>query len=155
MMIWWTEHIDWMIFVYCEWWISIAATKTCAGIVWLRFSSNQTVRCFNLKKLKTIWGIKLIFCFHWNYKKISGYFGLCHKILLANQFAGFFTFVLFNLLILILGVHCYTVLVYICNHLGISVTLKFNLLQHNFDEIYAVSNNQQSAILISVFFRYY
>ena len=29
----------------------------------------------NLKNLKTIWGIKLIFCFHWSYKKyaILGY----------------------------------------------------------------------------------
>ena len=40
------------------------------------------------------------------------YFGLCRKILLANQFAGFFTFDLFELLILIPGVHCYIVLVF-------------------------------------------
>ena len=39
------------------------------------------------------------------------YFGLCCKILLANQFAGFFTFDLFDLLILIPGVHCYIALV--------------------------------------------
>ena len=39
------------------------------------------------------------------------YFGLCHKILLANQFAGFFTFDLFFLLILIPGTHCYIVFV--------------------------------------------
>ena len=39
------------------------------------------------------------------------YFGLFQKILLANQFAGVFTFDLFNLLILITGVHCYIVLV--------------------------------------------
>ena len=44
-------------------------------------------------------------------QKISYYFGLCWKILLANQFAGFFTFDLFDLLILILGIHCYIVLV--------------------------------------------
>ena len=36
------------------------------------------------------------------------FFGLCQKILLASQFAGFFTF---DLLILILGVHCYIVFV--------------------------------------------
>ena len=35
------------------------------------------------------------------------YFGLCQKILLANRFAGFSTFDLFDLLILIPGVHCY------------------------------------------------
>ena len=39
------------------------------------------------------------------------YFGLCHKIFLANQFAGFFTFDLFDLLILITEVHCYIVFV--------------------------------------------
>ena len=44
-------------------------------------------------------------------QKISYYFGLCWKILLANQFEGFFTFNLFDLLILIPGVNCYIVLV--------------------------------------------
>ena len=44
-------------------------------------------------------------------QKISYYFGLFWKILLANQFAGFFTFNLFDLLLLIAGVHCYIVLV--------------------------------------------
>ena len=44
-------------------------------------------------------------------QKISYYFGLCWKILLANQFAGFFTFDLLDLLILIPGIHCYIVLV--------------------------------------------
>ena len=42
-------------------------------------------------------------------QKISYYFGLCRKISLANQFAGFFTFDLFDLLILIPGgplLHC-------------------------------------------------
>ena len=38
-------------------------------------------------------------------QKISYYFGLYWKILLANQFAG-----LFDLLILIPGPHCYIVL---------------------------------------------
>ena len=36
-------------------------------------------------------------------QKTSYYFGLYRKILLANQFAGFFTFDLFDLLILIPG----------------------------------------------------
>ena len=44
-------------------------------------------------------------------EKISYYFGLCWKRLLANQFAGFFTFHLCDLLILIPGGHCYIVLV--------------------------------------------
>ena len=44
-------------------------------------------------------------------QKISHYFGLCGKILLPNQFAGFFTFDLFDLLILILRYDCFIVLV--------------------------------------------
>ena len=47
------------------------------------------------------------------------YFGLCRKILLANQFAGFFTFELFDFLILILGgplLHC-TCLIWFGGHL--------------------------------------
>ena len=47
-------------------------------------------------------------------QKISYYFGLCRKILLANQFSGFFPFDLFDLLILIPGIHCYIVLVFYC-----------------------------------------
>ena len=39
------------------------------------------------------------------------YFGLCHKMLLANRFAGSFTFNLFDLLILIPWVYCYIVFV--------------------------------------------
>ena len=53
-------------------------------------SSNYVVRYLKLKKLITIWVIKFIFCFHWATKIC--YFGLCYKILLTNQFAGFFTF---------------------------------------------------------------
>ena len=41
------------------------------------------------------------------------YFALCRKKLLANHFAGFFTFDLFNLLILIPGIHSYIRLVVI------------------------------------------
>ena len=39
------------------------------------------------------------------------YFRLCCKILLANQFAEYFTFDLIDLLILMPGVHCYIVFV--------------------------------------------
>ena len=44
-------------------------------------------------------------------QKISCYFGYDPKKLFANLFAGFFTFDLFDLLILIPGVRCYIVLV--------------------------------------------
>ena len=46
-------------------------------------------------------------------QKILYYFGLCWKILFADQFAGFFTFDLFHLLILTVGVHCYVLLVFL------------------------------------------
>ena len=64
----------------------------------------------NLKNAKTIWGIKLIFCLHWSYKKYA-ILNYVHKRLLASQFAGRFNFDLFDLLILIPGLHCYVVLV--------------------------------------------
>ena len=108
---WWIEQIDWMIFVYWEWWISIEATKICYFGLALSGIGSQPTRLsdiLNLKNLKTIWGMKLIFCFHLSNKKII-LFGLCFKIFLATQFAGFFTFDLFDLLILIPGVHCYIV----------------------------------------------
>ena len=105
-MIWWIEQIDWMIFVYWEWWISIEATKICYFGLALSGIGSQPTRlsdALNLKNLKAIWDINLMFCFHWNYKK--------YHTILANPFAGFFTFDLFDLLILIPGVHCYIVLV--------------------------------------------
>ena len=61
------------------------------GIVLHRLSANQTVRCFKL---------------------FSYYFGLRWKILMASQFAGFFTFDLFDFLILIPGVHCCIVFIF-------------------------------------------
>ena len=70
----------------------------------------------NLKNSKRIWGIQLAFCFHWNLKKYYAILGYDPKILSANQFAGYFTFGLFDLLSLIPGVHCYTVPVSLCTH---------------------------------------
>ena len=63
----------------------------------------------NLKSLKSIWDVKLISCFHCSYKKYD-VLGYDPKILLDNQFAGVFTFDLFDLLILLLVVNCYIVL---------------------------------------------
>ena len=70
-----------MIFVYWEWWISIEATKICCFGLALSGIGSQPTRLsdvLNLKNLKTIWGIKLVFCFHWSYKRyhtILGYAG--------------------------------------------------------------------------------
>ena len=72
-MIWWIKQIDWMIFVYWEWWISIEATKICYFGLALSGIGSQPTRLsdvLNLKNVKTIWGIKLIFCLHWSYKNI-------------------------------------------------------------------------------------
>ena len=81
-----------------------------AGIVWHRLSANQIVRCFKLKKLKNYMRYQVNFSLSLKLQKIY-YFGLCWKIILANQFAGFFTFDLLDLLILIAGVHCHIVIV--------------------------------------------
>ena len=62
-MIWWIEQY-WMIFVYWEWWISIEATKICYFGLPLSGIGSKPIRLsdvLNLKNLKTIWGIKLIF----------------------------------------------------------------------------------------------
>ena len=58
------------------------------------------------------WMIFLYFLVPLKLQKIY-YFGLYWKILLGNQFAGFLTFDLFDLLILTPGDHCYIVLVWI------------------------------------------
>ena len=50
-----------------------------AGIVRHRLSANQIVKCFKLKKLKAIWGIKLIVCLHWRYKKYHAILGYAVK----------------------------------------------------------------------------
>ena len=75
--------------------MSIEATKVCYFRLALSGISSQPIRlsrCFKLKKHKN-------------------YFEFWPKVLLANYFAGFCTFDLFDLLILIPGVHCYIALV--------------------------------------------
>ena len=81
---WWIEQIEWMIFVYWDWWISIEATKMCYfGLALFDIGSQPTwlSDVLNLKNLKTIWGIKLIFCLHWSYKKI-----ILFWVMLENTF---------------------------------------------------------------------
>ena len=110
---WWIEQIDWMIFVYWEWWISIEATKICYFGLALSGIGSQPTRLsdvLNLKNLKTIWGIKLIFCFHWSYKKDQTIFGYAGKYSWPISLQ-IFTFDLFGLLILIPGIYCYIALV--------------------------------------------
>ena len=94
--------------------MSIEATKICHFVLKFTGIGSQPARfsdVLNLKNFITMWGIKLLFLLLLKLQKISYYFGLCHKKLLANQFAWFFSFDLFDLLILIIGVHCYIVFV--------------------------------------------
>ena len=91
-----------------------------ANIVWHRLSANQIVRCFKLMELENYMRYQVDFLLPLKLQKISYYFGLCRKILLANQFVGFFTFDLFDLLTLVPGVHCYIVLFSFLTKLSLS-----------------------------------
>ena len=108
-MIWWNEWIDWMILVYWEWWISIEATKICYSGLALSGIGSQATRLSDILNLSNL---KISSWFFASTEdKMLRYFGLCCKLLLANQFPGFFTFDLFYLLILIPGGHGYIVFV--------------------------------------------
>ena len=78
-----------------------------AGFVRYRLSANQIVRFLKLNNLENYMNYQVDFLLPLKLQKISCYFGLCRKILLTNQFVGLFTFDLFDLLILIPGVHCH------------------------------------------------
>ena len=71
-------------------------------------SGNQIVRCFNLKNLEHDMRYKVDLLLPLKLEKIFSY-GLWPKRLFANQFAGLFTFDLFDLINLIPGGHCYIV----------------------------------------------
>ena len=114
-MIWWIEQIEWFWYTKSDGYplkLPKFAILGWAGIFWHRLSTNQIVRCFKLKKRKSNMRYQADFLLPLKLHKIC-YFGLCRKILLANQFAGFFTFDLFDMLMLILGIHCYIVFVVI------------------------------------------
>ena len=59
-----------------------------AGIVWDRLSANV----LNLKKVENYTSYQVDILLPMKLQKISYYFGLCWKILLANQFADFLYF---------------------------------------------------------------
>ena len=63
------------------------------------------------------------------------YFGNDPKILLANQFAGYFAFGLFDLLNLIPGVHCYIVLFFSWTHNVIDPLLQTELFRPENDQL--------------------
>ena len=82
-----------------------------AGIVRHRLSANQITRCFKYKKLKSYMKYQVDFFLPLKQQKISSYFGLWPQNTLGQSVCRIFCFDLFDLLILIPVVHCYTVLV--------------------------------------------
>ena len=118
-----SDFVGFLHVVICILLISLEATIICYFGLALSGIGYQRIRLsdvLNLKNMKTVWGDKSIFCFHWSYKKYA-ILDYDPTILLANQFAGFFTFDLFELLILIPVVYCCIVLV----HLGTCATSIF------------------------------
>ena len=102
------------------------------GIVRHRFSANQIVRCFKLKKLENYISYQVDFLLPLKLQKY-------HVCRMANQFVEFFIFELFDFLILALEVHCYMVLVFsvISINLHFSITvMKMSLLVFKFGFYY-------------------
>ena len=82
--------------------------------IWLKIKPNNLRKFYSQiseKHDQTIWGIKLFFFAFIEATKNIILFRVMPQKLLANQFAWFFSFDLFDLLILIIGVHCYIVFV--------------------------------------------
>ena len=103
------------------------------GIVRHRFSANQIVICFKLKKLENYMRYQVGFLLPLKLQK----YRFCR---MANQFVEFFIFDMFDFLILALGGHCYMVLVFSVisiNLLHFSITvMKMSLLVFKFGFYY-------------------
>ena len=100
-----------MIFIFWEWWLSTEATKIgWFGLVLSGIGSRPTrlPDILNLKNWKTIWDVKLIFCFHWSYKNML--FKVMPQNTLGQSVCRILYFY-FDLVILLLGVHCYILFV--------------------------------------------
>ena len=105
------ERVEWSCWFFaCSFCIKTSIEVHCKnmpfwlGIFRYRLSAINIVRCFELQS----WTHQADFLLLLKLQTILGY---DPKILLATRFAGFFTFDLFHLLTLMLGVHCYIVLV--------------------------------------------
>ena len=113
---WWIEQTDWITLVYWEWWMSIEATKICyfePALFFIGFQPTRLSEVLILKKLKNYMTNQVDFLLPLKLQNITCYSGLCWKIILTHQFAGFFNFDLFDLLILIPGVHFHILLAWI------------------------------------------
>ena len=109
-MIWWIEQIELLLCTESDRYpFKLPKFAILAGIFWHRLSTNQIVRCFKLKKLQSYMRYQIDFLLPLKLQKISCYFGLCSKILLANHFTEFLNFWLVWLVNLNTGVpllHC-------------------------------------------------
>ena len=86
-------------------WVAIARS---------RLSTNQILKCFKQEKLENYMRCHVDFLLLLELQKNHAFWGYDPKKLLADLFTGFFTFELFDLLILIPGIHCCIVLVFFC-----------------------------------------
>lgn len=84
-------------------WVAIARS---------RLSTNQILKCFKQEKLENYMRCHVDFLLLLELQKNHAFWGYDPKKLLADLFTGFFTFELFDLLILIPGIHCCIVLVF-------------------------------------------
>ena len=82
------------------------------GIARSRLSTNQILRCFKQEKLENHMRCHVDFLLLLELQKNHAFWGYDPQNLLADLFTGFFTFELFDLLILIPGIHCCIVLVF-------------------------------------------
>ena len=108
--------------------ISIEATKICYFGLVLSSIVCQPIRLldvFNLKILKIIGSIKLIFCFHWSCKKYHAILGYDPKIV-AQSVCRIFYFWLVWFVNLNIGVHCYIILVFFGLALKYIVVTEYN-----------------------------
>ena len=111
-MVWWIEQTEWFLCAENDGYplkLPKFANLGWTGIFWHRLSTNQIARCFKLEKFKSYMRYQVDFLLPLKLQKISCYFGLCRKILLANQFCRIFYFWLVWYVILNTGgplLHC-------------------------------------------------
>ena len=107
------ERVEWSCWFFACSYLHLDIHWSCKNVpFWLgifrhRLSANN-IRCFELQKLEKYLRYRADFLLPLKLQTVLGY---DPKILLATLFPGFFTFDLFDLLTLMLGVHCYIVLV--------------------------------------------
>ena len=102
-----SDLVDFLHVVICILLEIYEASKICYFGLALSVIGSQPIRLSDVLNLKKL----LCFCLHWSYTKSHAILSYDLKALLANHFVEIFIFDLFALLILMLGVHCYSMLV--------------------------------------------